>query len=393
MANKLLLYIGDNLVGDINKIAKNRHLVEKLKSETSSQTADTFTFSVNWTLFQRFIASRSDDQPATFLKVGKTRIVFETNGYVRFAGWLASRPARSGIGAAQELSLTFYEYFARLSGDLVCDSSNPLDPYVRFQDRPAHLYVKDLIDLFLAHTTNAGEFLNWSYGTVDTLQDKTRTYEDFQTIAKALCDAMGNVTGAGKFDVVFRTDPSDYTHQYIDILKPRGTKKNIIIKYPGDGVYKLWANDFSVQETNDYASSVLVAGNGQVGSVSSGEQTANLGTAQDDDFVTEYCYWRTYITRSDLESQDAVTSAAQTELSSRAFAVETPDIRCVGIPIEWGNAANNNSGLALGDTFYFQEETEDLGDNSGWYRIIEIDETWDDNGVESVAPKLKREEQ
>ena len=109
--------------------------------------------------------------------------------------------------------------------------------------------------------------------------------------------------------------------------------------------------------------------------------------------MTEYCYWRTYITRSDLESQDAVTSAAQTELSSRAFAVETPDIRCVGIPIEWGNAENNNSGLALGDTFYFQEETEDLGDNSGWYRIIEIDETWDDNGVESVAPKLKREEQ
>lgn len=393
MANKLLFYLGDTLVGDINKIAKNRHLVEKLKSETSSQTADTFTFTINWKLFQRFIADRSIEDASSFLRVGKTRIVFETNGYVRFAGWLAARPARSGLGSAQNLNLTFYEYFARLSGDLVCSVSNPQDPYLRFQNRPAHLYVQDLINLFLSHASDAGEFVDWSYGTVDVLADKTKTYEDFQTIAKALCDAMDNVTGAGKFDVVFRTDPSDYTHQYIDILKPRGTKKNITIKYPGDGIYKLWSNEFSVEETNDYASAVLVAGNGQVGSVTDGQQTANLGVAKDDTFTDEYCYYRRYVTRSDLESQDAVDAAAQTELSNRAFDVETPNIRCEGIPIEWGNAINANNGLAVGDTFYFEEKTDDLGDNSGWYRIVEIDESWDDNGVESVTPKLKREEQ
>lgn len=366
--------------------------MEKLKSECSSQTADTFTFSVNWKLFQRFMADRTSDPASSLLKVGKTRIVFETNGYVRFAGWLAAKPARSGIGSEQELDLTFYEYFARLSGDLVCSSSNMLDPYVRFQNRPAHLYVQDLINLFIQHATTSGELIDWSYGTVDVLADKTKTYEDFQTIAKALCDAMNNVTGAGKFDVVFRTDTSDYTHQYIDILKPRGQKKNIIIKYPGDGIYRLWANDFSVEETNDYASTMLVAGNGQVGSVASGEQTANLGVAENAAFVDEYCYYRRYVTRSDLESQNAVDSAAITELANRSFGTETPNIRCTGIPIEWGNASNINNGLALGDTFYFQEETDDLGDNSGWYRIIEIDETWNDNGVATVSPKLIRNE-
>lgn len=391
--NKLLFYIGDTLVGDINKYAKNRQLNETLKSETTSATADTFTFSVNWALFKRFIEKTTEGVASEFIKVGQTRIVFETNGYVRFAGWLGAKPARSGIGAAQELQFTFYEYFARLSGDLVCSSSNMLDPYVSFENRPAHLYVQDLIDLFKQHAYDAGENVDWSYGQVDVLTDKTKTYEDFQTISKALCDAMNNVTGAGKFDVVFRTDPSDYTHQYIDILKPRGAKKNIIIRYPGDGVYKLWANEFSIQETNDYASSVLVAGNGQVGSVSAGDQTANLGVAENNDFVQEYCYYRRYVTRSDLESQDAVDSAAQTELSSRSFASETPDIKCVGIPINWGDATDFTKGLALGDTFYFSEETEDLENNSGWYRIIGITETWDDNGVASVSPKLIRNEE
>lgn len=385
MANKLLFYIGDTLIGDINYIAKNRHLHETLKSEASSPTADTFSFSVNWTLFQRFVGIYTDDNPSSLLKVGKTRIVFETDGFVRFAGWLASKPARSGAGSAQELTLTFYEYFARLSGDLVCSSLNPNDPYVAFTDRPAHLYAQDLIDLFKAHALDAGEVLNWSYGTVDALAKKTKVYEDFQTISKALCDAMNNVTGAGKFDIVFRTDTSDYTHQIIDILKPRGTKKNIIIKYPGDGIYKLWASDFSVQETNDFASHILVAGNGQVGSVSSGEQTAKLGTAENNLFAQDYCYFRRYETRSDLESQDAVDSAAQTELANRSFASETPEIRLVGAPIAWGDAQN---GLALGDSFYFEEATDDLENNSGWFRIIELDQTWDDNGVSTVTPKL-----
>lgn len=391
--NRLLLYIDDTLVGDINKYAKNRQLQETLKSEATSVTADTFTFSINWALFKGFIEKTTEGVASDYLVVGKTRIVFETNGYVRFAGWLGAKPARSGVGATQELQLTFYEYFARLGGDLVCSDSDPTNPYRRFENRPTHLYVEDLIDSFMTHASDYGEYINWNYGNVDVLADKTKTYKDFQTISKALCDAMNNVSGAGKFDVVFRTDTSDYTHQYIDILKPRGAKKNITIRYPGDGVYKLWASNFSIQETNDFASHILVAGNGQVGDVAEGEQTAEIGTAMDLDFVQEYCYYRKYVTRSDLESQEAVSAAAQTELEARAFKRETPQLQLVGRPIEWGNASNFSNGLALGDTFYFEESTDDLEDNSGWYRIIALQTAWDDNGVETVTPTLLPEAQ
>lgn len=386
MANRLLLYFGDTLIGDINKYAKNRHLDESLKSENSSQTADTFTFSINWQQFQRFIRRTITGDPREYLKVGKTRIVFETDGYVRFAGWLAARPARSG-GNTQTLELTFYEWFARLSGDLVCNINNLNDPYVTV-NKPAHLWVQDFINQFKAHALDAGEVLQWSWGNIDTLANKDMTYKDFQTVSKALCDAMDNVTGAGKFDIVFRTDPEDYTHQIIDILKPRGAKKNITIRYPADGVYKLWAQEFSVPETNDYASHILVAGNGQVGDVSAGEQTAKLGVASDLDFAQEYCYWRQYVTRSDLESQSAVDGAATTELADRSFGKETPEIQLVGLPIKWGDASNFDNGLALGDTFYFSEETDDLGDNYGWYRIIGLSTDWDDNGVQTVTPTL-----
>lgn len=387
--NRLLLYLGDTLLGDINKFAKNRHLKETLKSEAENATADTFTFDINWKQYSDFVTKYFDDEPTSLLKVGKTRVVFETDGYVRFAGYLAARPARSGLGADQTLSLTFYEHFARLSGDVVCDPLNPNSPMRSFSDTRADIYAQALINEFLARAAAAGETLNWSYGTVDTLGNKTITYKDFQTVSKALCDAMNNVEGAGKFDIVFRLDPDDYTQVIIDIVKPRGTQKNIIIKYPADGVYKLWASNYSIDETNEYASNILIAGNGQVGDSDNGEQTAKIGTASNADFVSNYCYWRTYETASNLYTQNAVDNYAVTRLSQLDFGLETPEISLVGRPIAWGQANNMDNGLAVGDTFYFSESTDDGSDHSGYYRIIGLDTTWDDNGVTTVTPTLK----
>lgn len=386
--NRLLLYLGDTLLGDINKYAKNRHLTETLKSEAENATADMFTFDINWKQYQAFVTKYFDDDPASLLRVGKTRVVWETDGYVRFAGFLAARPARSGLGAEQTLSLTFYEYFARLSGDVVCDPTNLTSPMRVFTNVRADDYAKSLINEFLARAQAAGENLNWEFGTVDRLAVKSITYKDFQTVSKALCDAMNNVEGAGKFDIVFRTDPEDYTHILIDILKPRGRDKNIVIKYPADGVYKMWASDYSIDETNEYASDVIVAGNGQVGDVSTGEQTAKIGTAHSAGFVTEYCYWRTYETASNLYSQNAVDQHAVTRLAQLDFNLETPKITLVGRPIAWGQAENEDNGLALGDTFYFDESTDDDSDHSGYYRIIALDTTYDDNGVATVTPTL-----
>lgn len=386
--NRLLLYLGDTLIGDINKFAKNRHLTETLKSEAENPQADTFTFDINWKLFQDFVTKYFDDAPASLLRVGKTRVVFETDGYVRFAGFLAARPARSGLGAEQTLSLTFYEHFARLAGDLVCDPNDNTSPMRVFDNVRADIYAQALINEFLARAAEAGEVLNWTFGNVDTLGNKSITYKDFQTVSKALCDAMNNIQGAGKFDVVFRLDAEDYTHVIIDILKPRGHDKNIVIKYPSDGVYKLWASGYSIEETNEYASDILVAGNGQVGDVDSGEQTAKIGVAENIDFVTDYCYWRVYETASNLYSQNAVDQRANTRLSQLAFGLETPQISLVGRPIAWGQADNDNNGLAVGDTFYFDENTDDGSDHSGFYRIIALDTAWDDNGVATVTPTL-----
>lgn len=388
--NRLLLYIGDTLLGDINKFAKNRHLTETLKSESENASADTFTFDINWKQYCNQVGRYYDDEPSSLLRVGKTRIVFETDGYVRFAGYLSARPARTGLGTEQTLSLTFYEYFARLSGDLVCDPSNTMSPMRSFSNTPAHTYVQALINEFIARASAAGETLNWTWGTVDTLRNKTITYKDFQTVSKALCDAMNNVEGAGKFDVVFRMDPDDYTHVIIEILKPRGADKNIVIKYPSDGVYKLWASDYAVEETNEYASDVLVAGNGQVGDPSTGEQTAKLASANNPEFVQDYFYWRTYETASNLYSQNAVDNFAETRLSQMNFGLNTPQISLVGRPIAWGQADNFNNGLALGDTFYFEENSDDEGDHSGYYRIIGMDSSWDDNDVATVTPTLKK---
>lgn len=389
MAHKLLLYLGSTLIGNVNQFAKNRHLTETLKSEASSPTADTFTFEMSWKKFQDFVKIYFDDDPANLLRIGKTRMVFEENGYVRFAGWLSADPPRSGTANNQVISLTFYEHFARLSGDVVCSATDKNSPLRQFVDTPAQVYVQRLINEFLARAADAGETLNWTYGMANTLANKSITYKDFPTVAKALCDAMNNVQGAGKFDVVFRTDTDNYDHQIIDILKPRGKNKNMIIEYPGDGVYKLWASDYSTEETNDYASDFIIAGNGQIGSPD--ETTAKLGTASNPQFVRDYGYFRKYETASNLESQAAVDAFAATRLAQSVFGQKTPQIALIGRPIAWGDSKNDDNGLALGDTFYFKETVNDGADNSGYYRIIAIDETWDDNGVATVKPTLLKE--
>lgn len=387
---QILLYIGETLVGDVNTFAKNRHLSEGLKSEQDYATTDEFSFDLNWKQFKTLVAKRFDEDPSSFLRVGKTKVVFSIDDRIRFAGWLSVRPARSGYGSSQTLSLKFYEHFARLSGDLVTSATDNKSPLRVFENRAGHLYVQDLINEFIARATAAGETLNWTFGTVNPLANKTVTYKDFQSVSKALCDAMNNTTGTGKFDVVFRTDPDNYSHQIIDILAPRGTDKNIIIKYPGDGVYSLWSTDYETEETNEYASDVLVSGNGQVGDPATGENTAPLGTASNIDFVSEYCYWRTYESQSNLSSQEAVNGFASKLLSQRDFSQQIPNIKLVGRPIAWGDAENEDNGLAVGDSFFFNESNDDGTDQSGIFRIIGLETDWDDNGVDTVEPQLIR---
>lgn len=387
---KILLYLGDTFIADINSIVQNRKLVENLKSMQTTATSDTMTFELKWKLFQKLVALKFDDDPASMLRVLKTKIVFISNGYVRFSGFLATKPARSGFGADQTLSLTFYEHFARLSGDLVCDPNNKISPMRVFTNRAAHLYAQDLISEFMARSEAAGDKLPWRFGTVNTLANKTFTYKDFQTVSKALCDAMNNVDGAGKFDIVIRTDQADYTKQIVDILAPRGQDKNIIIKYPGDGVYALWSTDYEIEETSEYASEVLISGNGQVGDPKTGENTAPIGTATNNNFASQYGYWRSYSTQSNLSTNAAVQAYAKTELSQKDFGLEAPKIKLKGRPIEWGNAGNLNNGLAIGDTFYFKDESDSSVDQSGRVRIIGLETTYDNVGAEIVTPQLLR---
>lgn len=390
--HKLLLYVGDTLIGDFNKFAQNRALSESLKSESDSATADQFTFSISWSKFKKHAKIRLDDNPESLLRVGKTHMVFLVDGLPRFSGFLATRPARSGYGSDQQLDLKFFEHFARLSGDLVCDKNNTQSPHRAFSNTPGHIFVQSLISEFITRAKNAGENIRWKFGIVNELRLKTVEYNDFQTVSKALCDAMNNETGTGKFDVVFRVNPDNHNEQIIDILKPRGSRKNIIIRYPSDGVYKLWASGYAVEESADYASDVLVAGNGQVGNPETGEDTAELASASNHAAVQDNCYWRVYETQSNLKSQAAVAEYAQKSLAQRSFDSLVPQIKLVGRPIVWGDSANENNGLALGDEFRFQEENDDGSDFSGWMRIIAMETSWDNQGVATVTPRLKRVE-
>ena len=93
-----------------------------------------------------------------------------------------------------------------------------------------------------------------------------------------------------------------------------------------------------------------------------------------------------------LRHSNDIYDFALTKLAASDFDTETPEITLVGRPIAWGNASDQDYGLAVGDSFYFNETNDDGTKNSGWYRIIGMDTSWDNNGVATVTPQLKREE-
>ena len=388
-----ILYLGNTEIGDVNKYVKNRHVEEVLMSEQAngSATAPKMTFSIYRKSLADVISVRFDDPVDSFLRVGKLRVVFIVNDVVTFFGYLATKPAESGSGSLQQYALTFYNDFARLSGDVVCATNDETNPYRRFDNRPAHLFVQDLINDFKRHAQAAGESLNWSYGTVNQLANKSITYKDFQTVSKALCDAMNNTTGARKFDVVFRLDPKDYSHVIIDVLAPRGKRKNIIIQYPSDGVYKLFSNTREVEEDTEYASHVLSYGTGDLGNKATNELTAPIATAHSNSFVKDNFYYRVAVS-SNLEENDNNQAYANKTLAQMSFNAKTPKISLQGRPIKWFDNGNDNDGLGVGDSFYFTDESNNNSDASGWFRIIGLSVDYDDNGVESVTPTLIKDE-
>lgn len=387
-----ILYLGDQLVGDINKLCKNRHVEETLMSECSNGAATTpfMTFDISRKLLAEFVAIRFNDPIDTFIRVGRLRVVFIVDDVIVFSGYLSKKPKKSGMGAKQIYSLTFFNDFARLSGDLVSAKNDTTNPYRRFDNVYAHDMVKDLINDFIGHAKANGEVLDWHFDKVDTLGKKSIEYSDYQTISKALCDAMNNTTGAAKFDVVFRCDKDNHNKIYIDILKPRGQRKNIIIKYPGDGVYKLFSSTMEVEEDTEYASHVLAYGVGDLGNKDTGDLTAPIYVLGNKDLVNEYFYYKVAVS-SNLKDSNNNKAYAEKTLHQMSFLKASPSISLVGLPIKWFDAENKDNGLALGDEFYFSDES-DNGDDSGYFRIIQLNVDYDDNGVASVKPKLLRVE-
>ena len=391
-SHQVLLYLGTTFLGDFNKFAKNRHFIGTLKSEATTATADEFTFDISKRKFADIVAKNFDDDPDSMLKMLKLNVVYLENSRIIFSGVLGSSPARSGDGARQIISLKFYEWFWRLSGDLVVDPANWMSPYRRFDNRPAHLYAQDLINEAMSRFAAGYDPLNWTYGHIDTLANKTMEYKDFQTVAKALLDAMNNTQGAGKFDVVVRTDPNNFAKQIIDILAPRGHDKNIIINFPSDGVASLWSSDFSLEETNDFASNVVVAGSGDLGNPTEMANTP-VSFQSDTNFSQSYGYFREFNSQSGLTTQPSVDDFAKKRLMQKTanFAKLVPQIKLVGRPIAWMDAGNDNNGLSLGDGFYFRDESHNGVDQSGWMRIIGLDISWDNIGVATAVPTLARE--
>lgn len=392
---EVILFLGETEIGDVAKFAKGKSLhKEKFsKRPNGGVNVDTFSFNISRKALAGIISRNFDDPVDDFIKVGKLKVVFIVNGVIAFDGWLGSQPARTNTAYAQSYSLKFIGEFGRLAGDVVCAANNKMNPKRSFTDTPANEIVISLINEFKLRAQAAGEQLNWTFGKVDILANKTVSYKDFQPLSKALCDMMNNTTSAADFDVIFRIDPENYSHHFIDILKNRGGNKNIIVNYPGDGVYKLFSSTMETEERNDFASEVISYGSGELGDTTTGENTAPLDSAANPSFVQEFMYWRTTVS-SNLEAASDGThkaneSFAKNALAQKSFAKKSPKISLVGRPIKWFDTDNQDSGLDIGDVFYFKDESNIGSDESGYVEIVALDISYSDSdSTETVTPEL-----
>ena len=191
---QIILKLNGQTLGDIRTIAQDFNW----SRYRTNQGVDSIEFTINDKLLERWCADRQI-QPGDILKPIALEATITRNGEAVAGGFLATMPAYKPNAASANLELRFDGYINLLAGVI-------LPPAAQTTKR-ADQFVTGWITEANTRSANAGKGYNFTQGTIKTLGNVQRTYENYKTIKEAILQMTDNVDGAGEVS----SDPAKTT--------------------------------------------------------------------------------------------------------------------------------------------------------------------------------------
>ena len=365
---QIILKLNGQTLGDIRTIAQDFNW----SRYRTNQGVDSIEFTINDKLLERWCADRQI-QPGDILKPIALEATITRNGEAVAGGFLATMPAYKPNAASANLELRFDGYINLLAGVI-------LPPAAQTTKR-ADQFVTGWITEANTRSANAGKGYNFTQGTIKTLGNVQRTYENYKTIKEAILQMTDNVDGAGQFDVIFNPDKS---YDITDSLGRDITDWSLYYP-PRDGGQS--AATISAPEIQGFASSILTLGAGEVSS-DPAKTTVITKQSTNAAAVAEFGYYEAMTQYSSVTQQTTLNQHNATDLANAIKVQWEPQITLLGIQTPPSPTAA--FGLWLGDRIRLINTADVTGMTSGLFRINALRVEVSSNGAETITPTMER---
>lgn len=365
---KIELRLNGTLIGDISEIAQN--LVWR-KCRTNSGV-DEINLTLNDSVFSDWCNERNTNIKAMLKPYAlDARIV--RNGEALLGGYLATMPSYQPNVDSANLQLRFDGYMNLLAGVYIRPTTTTT--------KAAGAMVKSWIDAAEARATSAGKPFGITAGSIQTLANIQRTFDNYKPVKEAITDLTDNVDGAGPFDVIFNPDRSYYITNNLgrDIT-------NWKLTYParlqGQGVATI-----SASEVQGFASHIIALGAGETSS-DPNKNTVIISESNNASAVQEFAYVERLSQYSSISRQATLNSRSASDLKKTSDVQWLPEITLLGRQTPPSPTAEY--GLWIGDRIWLDNIVDLTGQTSGKFRINIIEVSRSATGAETIRPTLER---
>ena len=356
------------LIGDVRRIATNL----KWRKARTAYGTDEIDFALN----DRVFADWCEKRNTTIQQMLKpyaldARIV--RNGEDIIGGYLATMPAYQPNKDSAKLQLRFDGYINLLQSVYIRQTATTT--------KRAGAMVKSWIDDAEARATAAGKPFGITSGTIQTLANIQRTFDNYKPVKEAITDLCDNVDGAGPFDVIFNPDRSYYiTNQ----LGRTITAWNIY--YPAR-LSGQSATNISASEVQGFASNIITLGAGETSS-DPNKSTVITSEATDSTAVSTYGYVESLKQYSSISRQGTLDQKCNTDLANSTNIQWEPKITLIGRQTPPSPTADY--GLWIGDSINVINTADLTGQTSGRFRINILDVSVSGTNAETITPTMER---
>lgn len=364
------LRLDGQYLGDVARLAQGLTWVRR----RTKMGVDEIDFTINDVLFQNWLVARGTDISAVLKPLAlDCRVV--RNGVAVCGGFLATMPGYQPHGTSADLQLRFDGYLNLLAGVYI----RPIGTVTGRMGAVVQARITEAD----TRAKNAGKSFGLTVGAISTMNNIEHTFDNYKTVKDFIVDRCDNVSGAGPFDVYFHPDR---TYDVLSDADFGEVVSDWTAYYPGrlNGIPVI---SISAQEVDDYASTVIGVGAGEISSDPT-QNTAITSTQTSTSAVSEYGYRETMLQNSSVSVQTTLDYNVEALLDEASNPVWQPQLAFSGRQV--APTPDGERKIWIGDTITVINEEDLTGMSSGAFRVNELSVRRGATGAEDITPVLER---